>query len=155
MAKIVKEELWKPADIIFVTTNGYINKQGALVMGRGAALQATKYYPNIAFQAATKAMMLGQQVAGNVYEYNLIPIVMRTRDNFNAVGLFQVKYRYDEKADLELIKKATTMLANYAKLSSNLSFRINYPGIGFGGLTKEVVGPIIEELPGNVTVCYY
>lgn len=45
--KIAHEDLWKPVEnaVYIVTTNSTIRKDGALVMGRGAALEATQSYP--------------------------------------------------------------------------------------------------------------
>ncbi|KKK79008.1 hypothetical protein LCGC14_2837860, partial [marine sediment metagenome] len=52
---ITRGELWKPVEhpaIYVVTTNASVNKRGELVMGRGAALQATQRIPGIAVEAA-------------------------------------------------------------------------------------------------------
>jgi len=48
--KIVKENLWKVPEapgMIVVTTNGYLRSDGSVVMGRGAAFEATKRIPGI------------------------------------------------------------------------------------------------------------
>ena len=155
MARIVREELWKPADLIIVTTNGYINKNGQLVMGRGAAKQAVEYYNYLPGIAASKIMKVGTMLGNNVYEYFFIARILKTSDNFNQIGLFQVKHRFDEHADLRLIRESSTSLEWYAKEFPDLDIRMNFPGIGFGGLTKKQVLPILSSLPNNVTICHY
>lgn len=48
-------ELAKPYDGIVITTNGYVNKRGEAVMGKGIAYQAKQREPEIApyFRATT------------------------------------------------------------------------------------------------------
>ena len=46
--KEVKGDIWKSdCDIIAITTNGVVKKNGELVMGRGIASQAKQRYPDI------------------------------------------------------------------------------------------------------------
>lgn len=145
--KILVEELFvkKPLPIVYiVTTNSYIRRDGSLVMGRGAALEATKRIPGIDSEAGKLIPHLG------TYGF----IIVRTPLDYTAgFGLFQVKYKFDDPADLELIKYSADKLTSLATREKNCQFRMNYPGIGFGHLTREVVEPLLSELPDNVTIC--
>lgn len=137
--KLIQDNLWNSKDdIIAVTTNSYINKQCKLVMGRGSALEATKKYPLLQANAAQKITHLGK--------YGFIIV--------DGIGLFQVKYHFGANADLELIKYSCEILNNYVK-ENNKTVSLNYPGIGYGGLSKEVVDPIIRELDNRVTIYHF
>ena len=53
---IIRGELWQLVEhpaVYVVTTNASVNNSGELVMGRGAALQATQRIPGIALEAAS------------------------------------------------------------------------------------------------------
>lgn len=145
--KIAIEELFVklPLPIVYiVTTNSYIRREGSLVMGRGAALEATKRIPGIDREAGKIIPHLGT--------YGLA--IVRTPTDYRAgFGLFQVKYMFSDPADLELIKYSADMLTTLATREKKCQFRMNYPGIGFGHLTREDVEPLLSELPDNVTIC--
>jgi hypothetical protein len=139
--KIVHEDLWTPAEntIYIVTTNATIRKDGALVMGRGAALEATKRYPGIAYEC-------GKIICNSGSTYG----VLRIRPDFY---IFQVKRHWAEPADLELIKGSALRLQFIATSIPNKNFRMNYPGIGNGRLKREDVQPLLKTLPDNVIIC--
>lgn len=138
--KLLKADLWSSKDpIIGVTTNAYIRKDGCLVMGRGSALEGASKYPNLQKHAG---MMIAAN--GNKYGWLVTP---------DKIGLFQVKYTFWQKADLNLIEFSTNLLNRYVN-EFNINVSINYPGIGFGGLKKEEVEPIIKNLDDRVTVYY-
>jgi hypothetical protein len=127
-------------DKFLITTNSTVKRNGALVMGRGIALQAKTRFPGL-------DLALGQailRVCPNQGRYGLI--VGR------KLGIFQVKYHYAAPADLELIRYSTGMLTAYAAEHPDIRIHLNYPGIGWGHLSQEQVAPIILALPDNVFV---
>lgn len=147
--KISYSNLWdSKADLYVVTCNGTLNRYGELVMGRGAALEAKNRFPEL-------PLLAGQIVRKNFkkdiiykefYRYGFFCI--------GNLGLFQVKYHFKDKADIELIKYSAICLYNYLdETDFNLNVHMNYPAIGYGGLKREDVEPIIQTiLPDNVTV---
>lgn len=162
---VKKEELWTPQPypgLYLVTTNSSINKRGELVMGRGAALQATKRIPSIAKEAAQK--ILEWREKSGRHEYLLLIIrEPRPAQNRYGFGIFQVKTIWNAPADLQLISASLNALRTYAYGRPELSIRMNYPGIGYGGLSRKIVGTIIEPklmkgiyptIPKNVTICF-
>ncbi len=128
--------IYGKTDCFIVTTNSYIRTDGALVMGRGIAKQLVDRVPGIAWRFAEQIEHLGKY--GLVISHGLIA--------------FQVKYRYDHDAELELITYSTSLLSIHASFAKNKRFDMNFPGIGNGRLNYDLVLPIIETLPDNVHV---
>jgi len=157
--KVVREDLWAdPKAMVIVTTNGALRKNGSLVMGRGAALQAAQKFPGLDYTCgrAIKRSHATRDSQGN-YIYGFIPVLGLT-DTFipeihGIHGIFQVKAHWSEQASLALIRASTLMLAGYAVGNPNVTFRMNFPGIGNGQLKQMQVEPIISMLPDNVVVC--
>jgi len=71
------------------------------------------------------------------------------------IGAFQVKYEFDEPADLMLIRRSVTYLEEIAKGYLGRRFDMNFPGIGAGQLSRKVVLPELESLPDNVHIWEY
>jgi hypothetical protein len=139
--KIVYGDIWEyPADVVCITTNGSVKKNGELVMGRGMALQATERFPGLA------------AVAGSaVSEYGNHVIILDHYDKLLVT--FPVKHRSREAADPELISQSATELDELARgFYSPLIIVLPRPGCGNGQLTWDVVRPLIEFLPDNVHV---
>ena len=143
--KVVREDLWLPADMHIVTTNGRLMErmgESLLVMGKGAALQAKMRYP-WAPALCAEAILFKADSKG-VYGFTTVT------DDF---GIFQVKVHWRDMARLPIIRRSVVGLTNYADKYPNKTFRMNYPGIGAGGLTRDEVEPLLEALPDNVTIC--
>lgn len=129
-------DMWHTsADLKLVTTNSYVRKDGALVMGRGAALQAKEKYPDLPYIAGATIKHM------NRYGLRIFP-------QYNT-GLFQVKYSYSDDASLELIDFSTNMLCALAHVYCG-TIVLNFPGIGNGRLSRDDVMPIVKRLPDNV-----
>lgn len=138
-------------DLFCITTNGTIRKDGCLVMGRGIAFEATSRFSNI------------QRLAGEkICEFNIChakrgdpskPYGLLILRNYEpSVGLFQVKYNWWEQADLKLIILATLKLKSLALGYPGMKIALNFPGIGNGKLSEDVVRPIIDLLPESIEV---
>lgn len=145
---VVTGDLWseiKTADVVLVTTNAIINKQGRLVMGRGAALEAATRYPALSFELAEKIKLYGNKPYG--------VIVLRPYAHGANLGIFQVKYHFKDNADLFLITNSAKKLGIIAEAFPDMRFAMNYPGIGYGRLKVSDVEPILtSHLPDNVFV---
>lgn len=144
--KIVKADLWEVTGktVHVVTVNSTIQSNGTLIMGTGAAIQARERYRGIALECGT---LVGRSLC----RFGFI-LVRKPGDN-PGFGIFQVKDWYSEPAKIELIAMSTKMLTQCAQDCPDVQFRLNYPGIGAGKLTRTQVYPVIETLPDNVTVC--
>jgi hypothetical protein len=132
----VTGNLWTyPADVRVITTNGTVRSDGACVMGRGCALEATRRYPGINFT-------LGQALKRHG---NHVHVLART-----DVGLlvsFPVKHHWREKADLELIRRSAVELVKLTKSGDRVV--LPRPGCGNGHLEWVTVKPILEPLMDN------
>jgi len=127
-------------ECLVFTGNSFIKKNGGLVMGRGAAKQVRDSFPGIDIDLGSRIPHLGYY---GVIEARILPFKLLA---------FQVKYGYMDQADLELITKSTQKMAHVAETNKNVTFHMNFPGVGNGRLAIQQVGPIIESLPNNVHV---
>lgn len=149
--KISYTNLWditNSANLIVVTTNSYLSSSNGhhLVMGKGAAKQAAMRYDWLPLMAHNKI----KNTCGHLGVYGFI--------EFGAIGLFQVKRHFEDKADLEIIKISSIKLANYyydnfIRWNTKLNIHMNYPAIGYGHLRREQVEPILQSiLPDDITL---
>ena len=138
--KEARGNLWTfPADAYVITTNGFVKKNGAAVMGRGCAKEALDKFPGI-------AQVLGKRIQEHGNHISLIwqhPFVIS----------FPVKHNWWEKADIDLIKRSAeelVELVGYAdKNSQYYPFQqvvLPRPGCGNGQLNWEDVKPVIEPI---------
>lgn len=160
MPEIVQENLWKNPGLpgmIVVTSNATLKKgNGALVMGRGAAFEATVKIPGIALECGKKvekAIAAMQQKFGHAERKYGFVIVRPPTEERVGFGLFQVKYEFSLPALVPLIHFSANVLASYAYLYPGVGIRLNYPGVGNGHLPAWLVRPHLEILPNNVTIC--
>lgn len=133
---------WAMPDIYCFTGNRIIRKDGALVMGRGAAKQLRDQYPGI------------DQEIGRALGF------LPAHRHITAVPMggpmvllwFQVKRHWADEADPSLIQAAALQLAEAAHEHPNVTFHLNAPGIGNGRLSWEEVEPLLQVLPDNVLI---
>ena len=133
---------WESPDVYLFTGNSYITKNKKLVMGRGAALACRDLFKDCDKQFAFK--ILASKHTPNYY----VEFVELAPNKL--LGAFQVKYNFADSADIELIKKSTDKLTHIAAQKPNVTFHMNFPGIGYGGLPLNSVLPIVDKLPNNV-----
>ena len=138
MIDAIVENIWdEPCNAICITTNGFIKKNGELVMGRGIAKQAQARWDWLAKE-------LGAQVkdsGNNVYAVRL--------DSGLLLISFPVKHNWWEKADLELIERSAIQLhsfLNHWDLKKEAKVLLPRPGCGNGQLKWEDVKPVIEPI---------
>ena len=144
-----KGDMWDSgADVICVTGNDTIRSDGAVVMGRGAALECQMKYPGINLEFG-KLIRAWHKEHGPYEPYGVVVV-----DNCLTLGLFQVKWNFKDAAVLDLIRNSCTCLMTLAMTDyRNASIAVNFPGIGWGKLKRKDVLPIlISHLPDNVEV---
>ena len=135
--KIIKADIWDYVEQGFITipTNPIINSRGAVVMGRGLALQIKEAYPEFPFIFAKFIKDRGN-VPG-IFSNNLIT--------------FPVKYHWKAQADLLLIEQSAKILG---KLMRFIGHNVYMPkvGCGNGQLDWEDVKPILEKYCPDVII---
>lgn len=138
---------WAVPDIYIFTGNPIIKANGAIVMGRGAAKQVRDSYPGIdqAFGGAIK----------DNPNRSLLFVALRTKSNevgAKILGWFKVKNHWQQEARLDLIQESVYALTAQAVANPEVTFHMNYPGIGNGKLTEKEVNPLLTQLPDNVII---
>jgi len=127
----------KNIEPIFFTANSVVTKDGRLVMGAGAALDAKKAFPNSDkdFGALVKAY-------GIKTDNGLRFGVLWSRKRM--LGAFQTKYHWKENSDMDLIFYAAIMLSGFSRRVGMLN--VNFPGINYGGLQRSEVLEVIQDI---------
>ncbi len=155
---ITRGELWQPTEhpaVYVVTTNASVNARGELVMGRGAARQAVQRIPGISKEAAEivdyRLGLLNR--AEKPYGFVLVR-QPRPEEGKYGFGIFQVKQAWDQLAKIPLISLSMNILRMYALEKKHITIRMNYPGIGNGGLPKGQVSLLLQDLPENLHIFY-
>lgn len=141
----VTGDIWDcPADVILITTNGSIRKDGKAVMGRGVAKQARDKFPIVDTVLGRSLKSDGLSVC-KIYEYSL--------GRRRQVWAFPVKYLWHLRANMGLIVDSAIQLKHLALIDSNRIFVLPKPGCGNGQLDWEDVRKLISPiLPDNVHV---
>jgi len=130
----IKGDLWEQdADALVITTNGFVKRNGAAVMGRGVALQAAQRYPWLPAALGSSIETQGNHVT---------PFLVDNR----WIITFPVKHKWYEKADLLLIERSRDELVALQVRLSLGKVVLPRPGCGNGGLDWEDVKPIMEVL---------
>ena len=166
---IIKEELFKKVALpvlYIVTTNSTVKNNGALIMGRGAALQARNLIPGIDMECGK---VITESGCMQSYGFQEVRAPGRWKAGF---GIFQVKTKFDGNAEIGLIVNSCKMLRTWMLQdqvamqdeieegidSPLVNVRMNFPGIGAGHL-KDAFADIEAMLHlyfdefDNLTVC--
>jgi len=146
MPKYVTGEMFTQlgyADLFLVTANSYIKQNGSLVMGAGAAGKLAKLYPHIPFEAG----QLVREVCGHLGTYGVLVL---TELDGKHVGIFQTKKNHMQPSSLSLIIYACEMLCKLAAHYGRVV--VNFPGIGYGLLERDLVKVYTDMLPDNVYI---
>lgn len=141
---------WKEADLLLITTNSTLKKNGALVMGAGIALTIRDRFKDV-------DKLLGRMISSVCGHLGLYGVITGDWlvDKKKKLGIFQVKKDWDGSADIDIIKYSTLRLMDIAEKHPTAVIFLNFPGIGNGKLPRETVLPIISTLPDNVVVWEY
>lgn len=131
-----------PNHFVCITTNGTIKKNGAAVMGRGNAKQATLMISGI-------SQLLGDYLIKNG---NVAGPLRVTEDDWPII-VFPVKHKWWEEADRKLILKSCGWLVAEAERNPSNTYHLPRPGCGNGRLDwNRDVKRLISDLPDNVWV---
>ena len=125
--------------IKIVTASSFLTSEGKLSMGRGLARDLKIKVPGI--DKIFGSMVLKK--CGHLGRYGLLV--------YERWGVFQVRCRFNDKADLELITYGIERVREFAE-DTGYIINLEYPDIQDEELTQEEIGPIVDTLPGNVYV---
>lgn len=121
------------ADVLCLTTNGFIKKDGKAVMGAGNAKQARDLYKGIDLD-------LGKSIKRNG---NIVQIIRVEQVPFVS---FPVKHNWWEKADLELLTRSAFQLVQLTDSQKWKKVILPRPGCYNGRLNwLSDVKPIMRE----------
>lgn len=138
----VKGELWTlPADVICITTNGFVKATGECVMGRGCALEAKQLFPGIEFRLGEYINAYGNHV------YRLANKNVPDGPRYDLLS-FPVKHNWYEKADIDLIVRSCHELVELVDYfcDENSFIALPRPGCGNGSLEWKNVRPAIQDI---------
>lgn len=127
-------------DYVGITTNSTLNKKGELVMGAGNAKQAKEICPDL-------PAIFGNIIRIQEKELGYYGIIRH--EKFFTV---QTKRNWRDKSIVKDVEETIQHLKIIAERHPNLKFGIPYPAINHGGLSENVIYPLISLLPDNVTV---
>ena len=167
------KKLGKNKVCLVFTANKTVKKNGSAVMGRGFAREVRdshmvydhngKVVSIHRNKESAKAALpeKGKITQSNVAQYwgdvlkNGCKTVGQASKNPMIMG-FIVKRHYTEKAELFLIEHSFKMLKRYALQNPEVTFLMNYPGIGNGGRRVNEVQAIIDssKLPDNIIIAF-
>lgn len=147
-------------NMLCFTANSTLTARRTLVMGAGFAYTVKYRFPKIDLAIGRKIISLAKH-PGKTFteywyhaEYGVVDVTWfdRMSGRMVVVSPFQVKYYYGDMARIDLIGRSLDSLMLFVeqnKLADNPNFRVdlNYPGIGFGGLSHQVVRPFLERAP--------
>jgi hypothetical protein len=116
---------------VCITTNGSVRRDGYAVMGRGVAYEAAQRFPGLQEHLGRVLTRSGNHVW---------PFVRW------GVATFPVKYRWMEKADIDLIEQSAYELEEKMSALNAKEVYLVRPGCGNGGLQWENVKPILVPI---------
>ena len=130
------ENIWdSEIDVVCVTTNGTVTRDGHNIMGGGIALEATQRIPYI------------DQVHGlaiELFGHNVQPIG-KWRDK--TILAFPTKDRISVNSSLSLITKSFQQLLYHSDIFDDVVIGLPRPGCNLGGLDWELqVKPLLTSL---------
>lgn len=133
------------ADLFLITTNSFIANNGELVMGTGIAKQAKEKYPSLPLAA-------GKVILESCGHLGLYGCYISKKWPKGKIGLFQTKKHWQEKSTVDIIKRSLFDLDFWLIGRHDKVVCLNFPGIGYGGLERSEVLPLLEFLPANVWI---
>jgi len=140
---IAKEGHW---DAVVITTNGYVRKDGAAVMGRGIALEAAQRYPGLEYELGEKLRNFGNHTYPFFYNDKQDLLTLPVKPTF-----FGPNHQpgWKAKAQLPIILQSISEMLILVNRYHWMDILMPRPGCGFGQLKWEDVKPKIESLLDN------
>lgn len=171
MFSLINQDLFSfigKVDAICITTNGYVNRQGLAVMGKGCAREAKERWKELPKILAEKIKQNGnvvnlllQEEKTWIVSFPVKPASVKNAD-INQI-LPHLRKTYAEKeyipgfavyANINIIENSTKQLRELADKMGFQSVALPLPGCGAGGLKPKQVIPILKKyLDNRFIVC--
>jgi hypothetical protein len=137
-------DIYNETDAFVITTNPVKRTDGAVVMGRGIALEAKTRFPNLPYVFGEVLNLPAEQhFFGKIGLFDSKPIYY-----------FMVKDHWKNNASLNIIASSCYFLKSSKELE-NKRVDLNFPGIGNGKLNRESVLYLLQDLPNNIHIWEY
>lgn len=130
----VFELMQKDYDAFCITSNGVVKKNGACVMGAGIAKTCRDEFKGIDQRLGARILNGGN----HVYQLG--------RYEHGRILSFPVKHKWNENADLELIKRSCYELNALIEKKGYDKVLLPRPGCGNGKLKWSDVKPVIKDI---------
>jgi len=135
-------------DAICLTTNGFVNVQGALIMGKGCAGEAKARWPGIQMTAGALVRSQGNNVflLTDVEEGEIFLPAQKGWPKLQVpyhILTFPTKHHWKDPSDPTLINKSCQQLVRFVEEMKLNSVVLPWPGTGCGKLPREGVRKII------------
>ncbi len=142
----VQGDIWKQeADVIVLTTNGYVRRDGQAVMGRGVAQQARDMF-------ADRNPPLGKVLGNRLKSSGNHVHDLGQWDEYHIVS-FPVKEFWRDKANTDLIVRSVEELLRLVEEKGFNTVALVRPGCGNGQLEWKEVEPLLDKLDERFTIC--
>ena len=128
---------WASNDILLFTANQTVKRDGTLVMGAGNAKAVRDTFIGI------------DRVFGRHLGDKRLHIVCYKGTN---IGALATKQNFKDPSNYEFVVESLRELYRSAMKKTHMTYHVPYPAIGFGGLTRKQLDPIMKHLPDNVLV---
>ena len=116
--------------VVAITTNGHVNKNGRVLMGRGVARQAVRLFPDIPETLARLLILSGNHV--HCLGHNIVS--------------FPVEYSPYQVPDMKLIERSAHELLALTEEQGWQKVVVPRPGCGGGGLLWREVRPLLADV---------
>lgn len=136
-------ELAQSGDIVCITTNGEIKKDGRAVMGAGVAKTARDTFKDIDRKLARSI-----QAIGNVVSY--LGLYIYKGKSLNIIS-FPTKNKWRDNSDLDLIKQSVNQLQGITR-NKSCNIYLPMPGCSNGKLQWHEVEPLLRELDDRYVI---
>lgn len=143
MPQFKKGNIWNDfdeLDYVCVTTNAITKSNGWLCMGAG-----------IAKEASIREKQLQIEWGKYLREHKLVNRLYGLL-SYGKYIAFQTKLNWKNPSTVEIISYSVDKLNRLALKYPDKTFGLPYPGINNGKLTKEIVYPLLKDLPDNVII---
>ena len=141
----IKGNLWDQTDdILCITTNGTVKKNGCAVMGAGCAREAKVMFEGI-------DRKLGRTIERVGLNVSLLQSIDRDdMEGLQSIAAFPVKYNWYEDANLKLIEHSAYQLTSVMDMLPGRSAVVPRPGCGNGNLSwEDEVKPVLKFIWRN------
>ena len=162
----IRGNLWNhigKVDVICITTNGFVKRNGEAVMGRGCALEARNQFPSLALTLGksikhhgNRCNLLAEKEDTLIYSFPVKHARMRVNSPSDIVPHMRNRINIGDsapgwalRADINLIIQSANQMIYLADNNNWNNIIIPRPGCGAGELTwshvSEKLHPILDD----------